>query len=538
MVGRYPDLRLLCECEFAKPAGERVNQRIGTLNTMRFQVLGRYEDGDEVKRETLVTLRRDAWDDWGFRTLFHIQVHRKEGDTLDLGEVKILQRSQGKGSTSFEANRFRSLTVDYCSLGQDISYYEKLKQLDIKEREFFLSAMRDAATHPEIATEFSQYEGWKTSLLRFGQAQFALSAASDKLIGISPTEGVASFDHRSDRLDSLIRFDFDDSTILPGRSKVLIGYNGVGKTQLLAEIASVTSRVGLANGPVVEVSASSATFSAVIAVSYSAFDTFTVPIGRSTGSELDPVAAGSSSESSVTAFGYTYCGLRRLEDGRASTKLKSIDEVNAELAAALSVALGRDRNALVEAFRELDNDPSFGRAGIKLETWAGPNSLFTEESPILSAGQKIVVNIVVQLAAQLRTRALVLIDEPETHLHPPLLAALLRAIQRLLDRFDAFSIIATHSPVVLQEVPSKDVIVLQRFGTKLQSSEATLETFGANIGELTREAFGLDNTVADYRFLIRELASRLDVDQIEDLFPKGLSSQARALVLRARREVE
>jgi predicted ATP-dependent endonuclease of OLD family len=39
---------------------------------------------------------------------------------------------------------------------------------------------------------------------------------------------------------------------------------------------------------------------------------------------------------------------------------------------------------------------------------------------------------VTQLAAHLRTRSLVLIDEPETHLHPPLVAALLRAIQALL----------------------------------------------------------------------------------------------------------
>jgi len=239
----------------------------------------------------------------------------------------------------------------------------------------------------------------------------------------------------------------------------------------------------------------------------------------------------------TTSFGYTYCGLRRLEGGRAGTELKSIDEVSAELMGAFNLACAREnKSPLVEALTDIQADPSFGRVGLKITDWIAGGLLPLGFVESLSAGQKIVVNIVVQLAAHLRTRSLVLVDEPETHLHPPLLAALLRGVQKLLDGFDSFAIVATHSPVVLQEVSVKDVQIIERFYEGVRAISPQFETFGAGLTQLTYEAFGLDNTVSDYRAVIRQLARSMSIDEIEEIFPMGLSSQARALVLRAARE--
>ena len=345
--------------------------------------------------------------------------------------------------------------------------------------------------------------------------------------GSSAPNGVVSFAHHSDGHDGEIRFDYDDSGPLPGRCKVLIGYNGVGKTRLLADVAREISRVG--QDITHRTASGSSTFSTVVAVSYSAFDTFELPptIGREYKAFTDDEGS-----SSTTYFGYTYCGLRRLEDGKASSQLKSIAELDVELTSAFWTACSRDTTAFKEALADLDRDPSFGRAGLNLTAWFEDGHLPAEKLGKLSAGQKIVINIVVQLAAHLRSRSLILIDEPETHLHPSLLAALLRATQRLLEGFDSFAIIATHSPVVLQEVPAKDVRVVERFGTTVRTVDPQLETFGAGLGELTHEAFGLDNTVSDYRAVIRALAADMKLDALEALFPLGLSSQARALALR------
>lgn len=494
---------------------------------MKFRVVGPFERPQKLRSESLVILRRDNWDDFGFKTLFQAEFMPPYGDTIELGPVKIMKAGQTSGLTPFASNTFGALDSSYCSLGQDIEYYEKLSALANNDRTEFLRSIRDAATDREIVAAFESEDGWHTSLLRFGQAEHTLAAANSLFGGFSISKGVASFAHRRHGLDAEVRFDFDDSGPLPGRCKVLIGYNGVGKTRLLADVAKETSKVG--QGPPHQGESRSSTFSAVIAVSYSAFDTFELPPAGRRDRNLPPDVQVASA---TTYFGYTYCGLRRLKDGQASSQLKSIRELDSELASAFREACDRDTTALKEALADIERDPTFGRAGLSLSTWLEDGVLPEAKLAELSAGQKIVINIVVQLAAHLRSRSLVLIDEPETHLHPPLLAALLRGTQRLLDGFDSFAIIATHSPVVLQEVPAKDVQVIERFGNTVRTVDPQLETFGAALGELTHEAFGLDNSVSDYRAVIRELAASMDLDELEALFPLGLTSQARALALR------
>ena len=490
---------------------------------LKILVSDRFSRHDASLGEFLVVLRRDNWDDFGFKTLFDVEIVRHKQGTLSLGQVKILRRGMVEGPTPLPSERFNALDENYCSLGQDIEYYEKLAALSVDERSQYLESIRDAAIDISISSTFSSEPGWQTSLLRFGQAEHTLRAARNLLSGEMPSVGVAEVVHRGPGMEGGIRFHFDDSGPLPGRTKVLIGYNGVGKTRLLAEVARETSKVGQ-NQDAIALSQDS-TFAAIIAVSYSAFDKFELPL----------VVAGDASV--TTSFGYTYCGLRRLEGGRAGTELKSIDEVSAELMGAFNLACAREnKSPLVEALTDIQADPSFGRVGLKITDWIAGGLLPLGFVESLSAGQKIVVNIVVQLAAHLRTRSLVLVDEPETHLHPPLLAALLRGVQKLLDGFDSFAIVATHSPVVLQEVSVKDVQIIERFYEGVRAISPQFETFGAGLTQLTYEAFGLDNTVSDYRAVIRQLARSMSIDEIEEIFPMGLSSQARALVLRAARE--
>jgi predicted ATP-dependent endonuclease of OLD family len=64
---------------------------------------------------------------------------------------------------------------------------------------------------------------------------------------------------------------------------------------------------------------------------------------------------------------------------------------------------------------------------------------------------------VTRLVESVEERTLVLLDEPESHLHPPLLSAFVRALSDLLVNRNGAAIIATHSPVVLQEVPRECV---------------------------------------------------------------------------------
>ena len=97
---------------------------------------------------------------------------------------------------------------------------------------------------------------------------------------------------------------------------------------------------------------------------------------------------------------------------------------------------------------------------------------------------------ITRLVESVDERTLVLVDEPESHLHPPLLSAFIRALSELLVRRNGIAVVATHSPVVLQEVPRSCVWVLRRSGSSLRAERPCRETFGENVGILTSDVFG------------------------------------------------
>jgi len=103
-------------------------------------------------------------------------------------------------------------------------------------------------------------------------------------------------------------------------------------------------------------------------------------------------------------------------------------------------------------------------------------------------------------------QTLVLMDEPEAHLHPPLLSAFVRALSNLLIDRNGVAVIATHSPVILQEVPRTCVWKIRRSGRLTMVERPEIETFGENVGILTHEVFGLEVTHSGFHNLLRTLA--------------------------------
>ncbi|EFN9246805.1 hypothetical protein D3031_22320, partial [Escherichia coli] len=131
---------------------------------------------------------------------------------------------------------------------------------------------------------------------------------------------------------------------------------------------------------------------------------------------------------------------------------------------------------------------------------------------------------------------LVLFDEPETHLHPPLLAVLMSALRIVLNEVDAFAIVATHSPVVVQETLSKNVNVITRNGEFTDFQRPEIETFGENIGAITSSVFSLTTQITDYhdeldKLIIEYKNNNNPLDDIEKCFDTGLSTQARSYVI-------
>jgi ABC-type ATPase involved in cell division len=434
---------------------------------------------DVVPRVKLVAR---SWDDFGYSTLFEMFLVQSSGQQTPVGKLKILQVGAKKTSLPAAPAAFDTLDARYGSLGQSPSFYELVDGLGDAGREI-LEGLRDITVVPP-SDEIVNDPGYRESLLRSGSAQLAYDLRTHG----SP-EATVEFrwwpPMKVIGADGIV-FRFDAREPL-GRMIVLVGENAAGKTNALARLALALSTASK-HGELSSIPG----FARVLAVSFSAFDDFTRP---KSGGPL-----------------YDYSGLRDLEHGR----------VDVEKAFALLI---EQRRAIVEQGRESEwRDALIG---------AGANPMST-----LSAGQKFVAFVFTNLVSKLRPRSLVLLDEPELHTHPRMLSGVMRVLSQLLERYDSFAILSTHSPIVLQEIPARSIRIFERVGDGLEDgimvSEYPRESLGAPLDEIVRLAFRIDAGQRNFHQSLEHLAGsgNWTREDIEAVLQEPISLSSRLLLER------
>jgi len=179
-----------------------------------------------IKDFPCVYLVPDPWDDYNFKTLFSAVYWRSPKERIDLGGVKILRKGQERGRTEIP-EKTESLSEDYCSLGQQIAYYETMRKLPRAEYRAFFKAMRDVVYDPMILATFENERGFLDSLLR--------STAAETAVRVAPAlfPGGTRSDHRAEAklhfkttvggTSFVISFDFANDPRLPTRVNAVIG---------------------------------------------------------------------------------------------------------------------------------------------------------------------------------------------------------------------------------------------------------------------------------------------------------------------------
>ncbi|MEN0653381.1 MULTISPECIES: ATP-binding protein [Hyphobacterium] len=528
--------------------------------------------------DTRFALQRDDWNDYSFRTLYHLY-YRPDGDASDvtyIGGVKILRKGQKAGPQLIQ-KPFNKLSEDWASVGTSLDYYQRLNELPTRHRKRIMDALNDVVAHPELVAVFQGEEGWEKSLFRdnydwrgfLNDAQALYENNFSSLADISE-----AFTFTPAGVDEPIEFDFSSpepanyfgpyrrvgpsrrGTLLPNRIFVLVGRNGSGKSTLLARLAHIAfasplerstkelKALGTLDPP-------SVGFMRIITISYSAFDSFVVPsLGAKDLSQMTQDLASGEGR-------FVFCGLRDLVaearadierdeeatsgggdtkqpvERRTTTRLKPVEKLADEFAELVTRIRKEERVELLEAALEpLVNDPSFADLKDQMERLTSSSRSARSFFLGWSTGHKIALHVVASLVAHAMPRSLVLFDEPEAHLHPPLMAALMHAVRIVLTELNALCVVATHSPVLLQETLSRHVRRVRRTGTLLEIKKPVLETFGENVGVLTYDAFGLTASSTDYHKILDVLVTGCDtIDELDALFEPGLSAQARAYVL-------
>lgn len=492
-------------------------------------------------------LQPDNWDDnFQFQTTFVLRYVSKSTFTT-IGFVKIGRQGLLGGNRLHPQTRAPSLPVefdelgdDFFSLGQGSDYYEELRGLGNDVNARVLAALKDCAADLSRFERFYNEPSMQASLLR----SVAPSTVVERLNPLTKDkleQSAFHFSHSilfpdaSGRL--VLQFAATPKSSPPTNLHVLIGRNGVGKTTWLRSLAEtiIAKQVDLPQWYATANPQGNATFGdtfyGLVLVSFSAFDAFR---------EL---------QRPPNSFAVHMVSLR-------SNDLLE-DTPDLPLPDRLAVQFGRSLNRCrVSPKRERWNRLMSQLASDDLFVDSGICELLTEQDELvaerdvendarevfarLSSGHAAVVLTLTRLVECVEEKTLVLIDEPEAHLHPPLLSSYVRALSDLLTERNGVAIIATHSPVVLQEVPSSCVWKIRRSGSRIDGSRPEIQTFGENLSLLTKEAFGLEVTKSGFFRLISTLVDQgMTTEEIAATFNHELGFEGLAIAqsLVAKRDI-
>lgn len=131
--------------------------------------------------------------------------------------------------------------------------------------------------------------------------------------------------------------------------------------------------------------------------------------------------------------------------------------------------------------------------------WSRQPAVFGEDGPRhLSSGEQAMFRFAAQAASAVEQGSLLLFDEPETHLHPNFVSDFMGILQDLLQATRSAAIIATHSAYVVREVPRERVAVLELQDGRIEVGAPRLQTFGASIDTISQFVF--DDMSVSHRF--------------------------------------
>lgn len=526
-----------------------------------------YQDATHYDRGDVdFYVETDYWNDYGFCTTYHLHASKRltRDKTSYLGSMSIMK----VGQTTYDANLlgrifsptegvFNQLPEDYFMVSFSLELFKGVSLLLKLQRDriLFLQSLNVMfdSSHP-LYEKVKNQDCFKSSVLRNSTIDsFVLKKAKQIMFDEAVFYDLEqqTIDVTYQNAEASIRLDFKcphgvtaiDS--VPYGMVAFIGHNGCGKSTLLYDLASLiytppTQRFLLED--TIKMKPSDVGTTKLIMFSYSAFDNFRFP--GNTLSDYRLMADGVDSRQGR----FIYCGVRDVkqemeilikqhikdapdpnqrnnntivQEKRVNeVKLKPVQRLAEEFSTALNVIssnndLAEAWNAMAEHCKEIL--PSLYQ---DLCHFSGTRLIWDSEKRIdyymnMSTGVKFFLHTMSHIYAYNEDNSILLFDEPENHLHPPMLSFMMNEIRRAIRRTHSIMLVSTHSPVILQEMFAKNIYVIRRDGDSLTFSHPLTETYGENFGYINRIVFGLNSDISDYHKVFSRIYSLNNCNMIE-----------------------
>jgi predicted ATPase len=432
-------------------------------------------------------LQSNDWDDFGRETTFYLTYHSKLNDYYSFGSVKITDGITEMTNLVIKS-KFITLEDSFCSIGQKEVYYTGIQAYFGINTASILYALKDASYFTEINDKFASNLIFVNSLIRDDKVEQLSRNIRFVLEGRS-LENKYNFTYNftPNYADTPVEIELNYNNTLEYSDRIfaVIGKNGAGKTQLITNLPLDISKPKLSsfkpNTPI---------FSKVIAVSYSVFDNFELPKPK-------------------VDFNYVFCGLlnkdknlpSKIEKGQnlleAYKKIKHHNRVEKWKYILTNFI---DEEVLKDVFinnalRGVGDDNEF-----KIN-----EGKFIGLIDKLSSGQGIMLEIMTKIIANIRYDSLILFDEPETHLHPNAISQLISSIYELVESFDSYCLITTHSPIIIQNIFGKNVYVMEKDENVPSLRKIGVECFGENLTVLTEDVFSNRDINKHYKVILDKM---------------------------------
>lgn len=398
----------------------------------------------------------------------------------------------------------------YFTMLPSMAEYRKLVQMVGPERaEKILKAMKDLVALNEFKTNANwiafaeDSDVFLKAFIHSSDSYFAFRNAGPILRGLEfesyrvmSSEINLKFQLAGRKTPHVIGFRFDHESDLPKRIAVVIGENGVGKSQALGRIA----RAALSGGKSLNANNNRLLMNRLL--------TF-CPTNES-GSVFPP-------KSKKARLYYRRFALNR---SRAAYRGNGIGDLLIQLVRSDAPLLNMSRWSIFLAAIQGISDwqqiaiPRKGKAAgfVHLSEMTDANneaelidryaSIDTRREPVrvvrrigypLSSGEISFLRFAAQASLHVENGSLLLLDEPETHLHPSFVSQFVVLLNNLLERTGSAAIIATHSAYFVREVFRDQVTVLRVTSEgEVAAEKPLLHTFGADVGAISYFVFGED----------------------------------------------
>lgn len=519
-----------------------------------------------------------TWNDFGYKFYANLCVLAEDGEYF-FEEIYIMFRGASNSEVEFnllltengDVFKIEQLQKPFASLLSGVNHYKRV--IELLGFEVGVSALRkmhDAVVtltegkNPQLL-DLINSEEFHLGVLRNHGSYDALRRGgrffrpdTPPQVDDAATNSVFVASLPSADNPYTLPFHFNHDSIFNSRTSVLIGRNGVGKTQLLKAIVdSLYSKNQTDHShPHFQIPFCP---SRVLVFSSVPADPFPHSIGAWHGIDYEYFSVNKSNiaktdqllvalVSCIKSSSYLNFGKFELQS-RFTIVKKALKELKFFHSLYIPLLL-QGNNDEIPYVIKLDGQKYFpinkivnlGEQNsirvIQQIDWSRSVSIFDDNLKIrdLSSGEYAMLRFAAQVSASIEQGSLLLLDEPETHLHPNFISDLMEILDNLLQSTNSVAIIATHSAYVVREVPRECVNVLTLKDREINIDTPRMQTFGATIDSISQFIFADTSISHRYQKTLTKWADQtgreLGIEGVINNYGKDLNSESLSFIAR------